>query len=206
MGQKGMEKKAETRHISVIVLGNCQVGKTSMIIRYTEDKFSESFSTTLGVDFKMKKMELDGWNVKMQIWDTSGQERFRTITKNYYEKAMGVVLVYDATDPKSFEEIENWMQQLDNHAKPFTQKVLVGAKYDKDNVKITPEQGKELGEEYGIRFFQTSSKTGENVDETFNFLARAVLENNIDIKMLKNSIAVKADPESTRAKSKSKCC
>ena len=201
-GQKG-----GTRNLSIIVLGDSQVGKTSLILRYTEDTFTGSFSSTLGVDFKLKKMTIGGTPVKLQIWDTSGQERFRTITKSYYGKAMGVVLVYDCTDIKSYQEIKCWMTQIENHARPDIIKVLVAAKCDKEDVKVTPEMGQSLADEYGIKFYMTSAKSGQNVSESFTYVAEEIYGNKIDLgDRQKGSFIVESKEGDAKSEKKKKGC
>ena len=175
------EKEKKVRDVSLILLGNTRVGKTSLILRYTEDSFSSSFSTTLGIDFKIKKAIIDGTKVKVQIWDTGGQERFNTITKRYYGKAMGVILVYDSGDPKSFQEIKGWMMQIENHARKDVIKMLVAAKCDEEPLQISEAKGKEIAEEYEVPFFATSSKTGRNVNEAFNNIITEILKRKLDL-------------------------
>ena len=116
----------------------------------------------------------DGKAVKLQIWDTAGQDRFRTITQTYYKGAMGVILAYDCTDENSFNNIKNWMKQLEAHAIPGVSKVLIGNKCDSVNKKIDATKGKALADEYKMGFFETSAKNNINVKETFYHLAREI--------------------------------
>jgi len=200
--------KQGIRNLSVIVLGDSQVGKTSLILRYTDDKFTGNFVSTLGVDFKLKKLNITGVPIKLQIWDTSGQERFRTITKGYYGKAMGVVLVYDCTDLKSFHEIKNWITQIENHARKDVVKVLIAAKYDKEDIKVTPEMGQSLADDYGIKFFVTSAKTGHNVNEVFSYVAEEIVKQKLDLdetQAEKNAFTIK-EKDVTEKTNKKSCC
>ena len=115
--------------------------------------------------------------MKVQIWDTGGQERFRTITKNYYEKADGVVLAYDCTDERSFAEIQNWMTQLENHARPEVPKMLVSTKGDlSKDIKVDPKQGRAVAEEFGMTFFETSAKVGTNIKVCFEYMIGSILK------------------------------
>ncbi|KAH9734876.1 ras-related protein RABE1c [Citrus sinensis] len=109
------------------------------------------------IDFKIRTIELDGKRIKLQIWDTAGQERFRTITTAYYRGAMGILLVYDVTDESSFNNIRNWMRNIDQHAADNVNKILVGNKADMDESKraVPTAKGQELADEYGIKFFET---------------------------------------------------
>ena len=102
--------------VKLLLIGDSGVGKSCLLLRYSDDKFTTSFITTIGIDFKIKTIHLDQKKVKMQIWDTAGQERFRTITAAYYRGAHGVLLVYDVTDETSFENVRNWMRNIEAHA------------------------------------------------------------------------------------------
>lgn len=130
----------------------------------------------IGIDFKIKSINVDGQVVKLQVWDTAGQERFRTITQTYYKGAMGIILVYDCTEEKSFSNISNWMKQIEQHASKDVAKVLVGNKADKEDKVIDAETGKQLADEYGLKFFETSAKTGLNVNELFQDIAHTIIK------------------------------
>ena len=110
----------------------------------------------------------------MQIWDTAGQERFRTITQTYYKGANGIILAYDANDDTSFNNIKNWIKQIEAHATPGVAKILLGNKCDIPNRKISTEKGKALAAEFGLPFFETSAKSGANIKEAFHFIAKEI--------------------------------
>ncbi|OVA19492.1 Small GTPase superfamily [Macleaya cordata] len=128
------------------------------------------------IDFKIRTIELEGKRVKLQIWDTAGQERFRTITTAYYRGAMGILLVYDVTDESSFNNIKNWIRNIEQHASDNVNKILVGNKADMDESKraIPTSRGQALADEYGIKFFETSAKTNFNVEQVFFSIANDV--------------------------------
>lgn len=128
------------------------------------------------IDFKIKSLPLEDKKLKLQIWDTAGQERFRTITTAYYRGAMGILLVYDVTDERSFANVKNWMRQIEQHASESVNKILIGNKCDVDPAdrRVSLEQGRKLAEEYGIIFFETSAKENVNVDEAFYTVARDI--------------------------------
>ncbi|XP_041600375.1 ras-related protein Rab-13 isoform X3 [Vulpes lagopus] len=138
--------KAYDHLFKLLLIGDSGVGKTCLIIRFAEDSFNNTYISTIGIDFKIRTVDVEGKKIKLQVWDTAGQERFKTITTAYYRGAMGIILVYDITDEKSFENIQNWMKSI-----------------------------KELAREHGIRFFETSAKSSTNVDEAFSSLARDIL-------------------------------
>ena len=107
------EQQAFDVLVKLLLIGDSGVGKSCLLLRYSDDKFNTSHITTIGIDFKIKTVDLDQKKVKMQIWDTAGQERFRTITAAYYRGAHGVLLVYDVTDEGSFENVRNWMRNIE---------------------------------------------------------------------------------------------
>ncbi|KFM27068.1 Ras-related protein RAB1BV [Auxenochlorella protothecoides] len=170
---------AAAPHLAHLDLGECEalelggadvrVGKSCLLLRFAEDSFTSSFITTIGIDFKIKKVLIDGKWVKLQIWDTAGQERFRTITSAYYRGAMGILLVYDVTDESSFSNIRNWMRNIEAHASEHVVKALVGNKSDMDESRraVPYSRGQALADEYKLPFFETSAKSNANVDEVF---------------------------------------
>ena len=131
---------------------------------------------TIGIDFKIKTIPIMKKTVKMQVWDTAGQERFRNITQTYYKGAAGIVLVYDCTDRKSFSDITSWMKQIEVHAAYGVSKIIVANKIDAKDQEVSSEEGRLLAKEYGCPFFETSAKTGENVNEMFTSLATKLVE------------------------------
>ena len=163
--------------IKLLMIGDSGVGKTCLLLRYANDSFSPTFITTIGIDFKIKTVCLDSTVVKLQIWDTAGQERFRTITVSYFRGAQGILLVYDVCDRKSFENISNWISQIEAHADVNVIKVLVGNKCDSDpgKIQVSEAEGQALADEYGIKFFLTSAKNDIRVTQAFESVARDVM-------------------------------
>ncbi|KAJ3249279.1 GTP-binding protein [Chytriomyces hyalinus] len=160
--------------IKLLLIGDSGVGKSCLLLRFSDDSFTPSFITTIGIDFKIRTIELDGKRIKLQIWDTAGQERFRTITTAYYRGAMGIILVYDVTDERSFKNIRNWIHNIEQNASEGVNKILVGNKCDMLEKKvINKDQGQTLADEYGIKFLETSAKSNIGVEETFFTLARS---------------------------------
>jgi len=167
--------------IKLLLIGDSGVGKSCLLLRFSEDSFAPSFITTIGIDYKIRTIEIDGKKIKLQIWDTAGQERFRTITTAYYRSAMGVLLVYDVTDDKSFANIKNWIRNIEQHASENINKVLVGNKCDLvDKRIIDTARGKALADEFKIPFYETSAKNSTNVEDAFISLARDVKKRLID--------------------------
>merc|ERR1711935_852765 len=148
-----MGSKAYDYLFKLLLIGDSGVGKTCVLFRFSDDAFNSTFISTIGIDFKIRTIELDEKKIKLQIWDTAGQERFRTITTAYYRGAMGILLVYDITNEKSFDNIKNWIRNIEQHASDSVQKILIGNKCDmSDDRIITKDRGQELADEYGIKF------------------------------------------------------
>ena len=164
----------------LLIIGESGVGKTCLLLRFTDDSFTANHLTTIGIDFKIKIINLENKLIKLQIWDTAGQERFRTITKTYYKGAHGIILTYDVTDQNSFKNIRNWIKQIEANAQTSVKKVLVGNKCDKPDRVVTEEEGKKLADDYNMSFFETSAKTNQNVTEVFTYLTKEILSSNAD--------------------------
>ena len=160
--------------IKLLIIGNSGVGKTCILLQFSEGNFTTSHLTTIGIDFKIKTVDVDGKQIKLQIWDTAGQERFRTITQTYYKNAMGIILAYDVTDENSYNDICKWMQQIDTHASENVAKILIGNKSDRPDRKISMEQGQKLADEYNIKFMETSAKNNSNINEAFYYIAKQI--------------------------------
>uniref|UniRef100_A0A8C8HWI3 small monomeric GTPase n=1 Tax=Oncorhynchus tshawytscha TaxID=74940 RepID=A0A8C8HWI3_ONCTS len=159
----------------LLLIGDSGVGKTCVLFRFSEDAFNSTFISTIGIDFKIRTVELDGKKIKLQIWDTAGQERFRTITTAYYRGAMGIMLVYDITNEKSFDNIKNWIRNIEEHASADVEKMVLGNKCDvNDKRQVSKDRGEQLSLEYGIKFMETSAKANINVENAFMTLARDI--------------------------------
>ncbi|KAI9848228.1 MAG: Nuclear control of ATPase protein 2 [Thelocarpon superellum] len=169
------------RQIKLLIIGDSGVGKSCCLLRFSEDSFTPSFITTIGIDFKIRTIELDGKRVKLQIWDTAGQERFRTITTAYYRGAMGILLVYDVTDERSFNNIRTWFSNVEQHATEGVNKILIGNKCDWDEKRlVSTERGQQLANELGIPFMEVSAKSNINVEKAFCSLAADIKKRIID--------------------------
>lgn len=159
----------------LLLIGDSGVGKTSILFRFSEEEFNSTFIATIGIDFKIRTIDLHGKKIKLQIWDTAGQERFRTITTAYYRGAMGIMLVYDVTSQRSFDNIRIWMDNIAQHANQDVEMMLIGNKCDmEDRRVITTSQGESFAKMHGIRFMETSAKAGSNVYEAFRQLAEDI--------------------------------
>ncbi|KAJ7993227.1 hypothetical protein DPEC_G00270260 [Dallia pectoralis] len=171
----------------LLIIGNSSVGKTSFLFRYADDSFSNSFVSTVGIDFKVKTVYRNDKRVKLQIWDTAGQERYRTITTAYYRGAMGFILMYDITNEESFNAVQDWATQIKTYSWDNAQVIMVGNKCDMDEERVVPpEKGRHLAEQLGFEYYEASAKENINV--------RQVFERLVDMICVKMSERVDVEP------------
>jgi len=153
----------------LLLIGDSGVGKSCMLLRFADDTYTESYISTIGVDFKIRSVQHEGKTIKLQIWDTAGQERFRTITSSYYRGAHGIIIVYDVTDKESFNNVKNWVGEIDKYAADGVNKLLVGNKCDLASKKVvSTDEAKELADSLNMRLLETSAKNAHNVEEAFH--------------------------------------
>jgi len=160
----------------ILLVGDSGVGKSALLLRYTDNTFTDNFVSTIGVDFKIKTISLDGQTVKLQIWDTAGQERFKTITSSYYRGSHGILVVYDITDVVSFNNIRVWLEEIKKYTSGESVIILlVGNKNDQEsNRAVETSQGQEMADKLGCLFMETSAKDRVNVDNIFLELIRSL--------------------------------
>ena len=161
----------------ILTIGESCVGKTCILRRFVENKFLKNHLATIGIDFKTKTVNIKNKEIKLKIWDTAGEERFRNITQQYYKGADGIVLVYDVTDEASYDKIKDWMDQIiSNTTRDNIGLVLLGNKCDFEERAITEEQGKKLAEELKISYFEISALTGQGIREAFETLTQDIMK------------------------------
>ncbi|KAK6295734.1 hypothetical protein J4Q44_G00334470 [Coregonus suidteri] len=159
----------------LLLIGDSGVGKSCLLLRFADDTYTESYISTIGVDFKIRTIEMDGKTVKLQIWDTAGQERFRTITSSYYRGAHGIIIVYDVTDQESFNNVKQWLEEIDRYACENVSKLLVGNKCDLVSKKVVDyATGQEFALSLKIPFLETSAKNADNVEKSFLTMASEI--------------------------------
>ena len=172
---KNSKKKFEAR---IITLGDSAVGKTSLILRYSDNYFSSLYLSTAGIDSKIKIIKLEnGVDIRVVLTDTAGQERYRNIASNYIKKADGILLVYNITDKDTFEGVKVWIKSIKEESGDSRPIILLGNKSDlNDKRMIKKEVGEDFAENEGIKFYETSCKTGENVEKAINDLVKQIYE------------------------------
>ena len=179
----------------IVLIGDTSVGKTNILSKYLSNEFDPDSKATVGVEFGTRDFKIENNTVKVQIWDTAGQERYRSITNAYYKGAKGSLLVYDITNPKTFENVDKWLSDLKTNAEEKISVVLVGNKTDLEGErKITLEQGKEKAELFKLAFIETSALNGNNIEKAFNELISDVYKNHHELfeKQAKVEITEKA--------------
>ena len=163
----------------VLLLGNSDVGKSSLLLRFVDSVWNVAFVPTIGVDFKVKTLEINNKKVKMQIWDTAGEERFRTVVSTYFRGAHGILLLYDVTNRDSFKNLENWLIEIEKNSSEKVLKILLGNKCDlNDDREIQPDEGRAFADRNGMEFMETSAKMNTNVNEAFETLGKLMIEFN----------------------------
>ncbi|XBW38243.1 hypothetical protein QEN19_003832 [Hanseniaspora menglaensis] len=164
----------------LLLIGDSGVGKSCLLLRFADNTYNSDYISTIGVDFKIKTIKLDNDKiVKLQIWDTAGQERFRTITSSYYRGAQGIIIVYDVTDLESFNNLNNWLQEIDKFGTNGVTKLIVGNKNDlTDKKQVTLEMAQEFAKEKGgLTVLETSALSSENVEHAFLTMANEIKDN-----------------------------
>ncbi|KAL5277877.1 RAB21 family protein [Megaselia abdita] len=165
-------------NFKVVLLGEGCVGKTSIILRYVEDKFNSKHISTLQASFLTKKINFDGKRVQLNVWDTAGQERFHALGPIYYRSSNGAVLVYDITDQDSFEKVKNWVKELKKMLGNEVVLVIVGNKTDLEKDRnVQTQEAEEYATSVGARYFETSAKLNEGIEDVFLDLSAAMINN-----------------------------
>ena len=154
--------------VKAVIIGDSGVGKTNILLRYCDNCFKPAYSSTIGVDFKIKTLQVEELKIKLQIWDTAGQEKFKNLSTTFYKGALIIILTYAIDQASSFNNVENWIKQIHEHSSPEVSIFLVANKSDLlEARKVQLESGAKLASSYGMEFFEVSAKDGTNVTELF---------------------------------------
>ena len=202
--------------LKFIIIGDAAVGKSNLLVRYTSGQFKEEYQLTIGVEFGSNNVIISDNTYRIQIWDTAGQENFRSITRSYYKNTACAIIVYEISNKKSFENISSWIEECKNSAPKSILMVLVGNKCDlEDTREVTEEEGREFAEKNGMLFFETSAKTGKNVEELFKqsvkVIDQKIKENYYDLEndscgIKKGNEEINVVLETNLEKDKKACC
>ena len=161
--------------LKYIIIGDAAVGKSNLLLRFAQNDFKAEYQLTIGVEFGAKNIDINNKKLRLQIWDTAGQENYRSITRAYYKNSACALLVYDISNRESFEHISNWIEDCLAQSPKSVFMVLVGNKSDlSQERKVTYQEGEEMAKNNKIMFFETSAKTGENVDKIFEDSAKEI--------------------------------
>ncbi|KAJ6229936.1 ras-related protein rab-2a [Anaeramoeba flamelloides] len=160
-----------------VLIGDSAVGKSCLLLQFTDQRFQATHDLTIGVEFGSRVIEVDGVSIKLKIWDTAGQETFRSITRSYYRGAASAILVYDVTRRDTFNQLENWIEDARQNASENTQIIIVGNKIDLENKReVSEEEGRKFAEENGLWFLEASAKTGHDVNQIFQNMTRIIYQ------------------------------
>jgi small GTP-binding protein len=206
-----MSEKAEPKIIvKLLLLGDSSVGKTSIIIKYISNKFMDTNIATLGVDYMDKTVDYNNLKVFLQIWDTSGEEKFRSITRNFYRNADGLLVVFDLTCKESFNHVKNWINEAKEH-KNDIKTILVGNKLDlEDEREVDKETALKFAEKNNLKYLETSAKNGKNINNSFKEMIALILndktEQEIKKEFTKSDSSISINSGKDGKKIKKSCC
>ncbi|KAK8818237.1 hypothetical protein WA556_006058, partial [Blastocystis sp. ATCC 50177/Nand II] len=187
----------------IVLIGDSGVGKSSLLLRFADGAFTDSFISTIGVDFRFRTVETLDKTAKLQIWDTAGQERFRTITSAYYHGADAVFIVYDVTDKDSFKNVEEWLQEVRKYTDNQVELCIVGNKSDRvDEKEVSTVAGQDCATSIGASFYETSAKDASNVEEVFMSMAETLVKREQTKKEVKEREETPANPIAVQFQSK----
>ena len=186
-----------------IIIGSSGVGKTAVLKRLVEDTFTEESQSTIGVEFDSTILTIDEKKVKLQIWDTAGQERFRSISKAYYRNAVGVILVFDITERKSFDDLPSWLNDVHALCDPNAVIQLIGNKCDLGSQRVvTITEAEQFAEHHHMKYIETSAKAGQNIREAFIHVATTIMSKGLRT----SNPPVDKSPINNGQKNEQKCC
>ena len=173
--------------IKTVIVGDSGIGKSSIMVRFAEDTFNYHYISTIGVDFKICTIQYKNKSIKFQIWDTAGQDRFRTITSTYYRGSHGTIVCYDITDRNTFDSIAKWLEEVKKYSINEPILILCGTKADLESKReVSSSEGLEFAKLHNMKFFETSAKDNTNIKEIFEFIAENKLQDNSFINKINN--------------------
>ena len=171
----------------LLIIGDSTVGKTSILSRFANGTFNSNYLATVGLDNFTKDEIIDNKTIRIKMWDTAGQERYKSLTKSFFRNAQGVMVVYDVTNSETYDNLKFWMQSIKNNMSPDMGEIpiiIMGNKIDCEDREVNAKEAESFWKEQGYPYFETSAKTGENIDDTIKYLVKRV----IDVKEGKSNI------------------
>ena len=197
-------------NVKLLLLGDSTVGKTSILIKYINDKFDDSAISTVGVDYMDKIITYKNLKIKLQIWDTSGEEKFRSITRNFYRNADGIFIVFDLTKKPTFDHVKNWISEALDHNDTI-KLVLIGNKLDlKNEIEVSNELASNYAKRNNLKYFETSAKEGTNINVAFNTIIDLLFANKTEKDIInefsRNNSSLSVNTDSEDKKKKKSCC
>ena len=198
-------------YLKFLILGDSGVGKSCLLLNFIMDSFEEDSQTTIGIDFKTKTIQNNGKIVKIQVWDTAGQERFKTISKSFYKIANGVILVFDLTSENTFNNIKQWILELNKNTDENIIKILVGNKLDLEKQRKIPYSSAiEFAEKNNMKYIETSNKNHINIDKVFLILVDLIISRIDDYLSTQDNISnikqIELFSSMDQTEQKSRCC
>ena len=197
----------------LLIIGDSTVGKTSIITRFANGTFNSNYLATVGLDNFTKDEIIDNKTIRIKIWDTAGQERYKSLTKGFFRNAEGVMLVYDVTNSETYENLKYWMQSIKNNLGNSIDDIpiiIIGNKIDCQEREVSVEEAENFWKEQGFAYFETSAKTGENIEKTIKFLVKRVINvkegNKDENKDFTKSIKIDKDDNNEEKKNEDKKC
>ena len=179
--------------IKIVILGEASVGKTNLLLRYSQDSFDESMKPTIGMDFLSKDIELDKTHLKVQFWDTAGQEKYRSLASSYYKVANGAILVYDVSRKETFRRLGAWLEEIKSNTPKELKVMLIGNKSDLIvEREVSTEEGKSFAQERNLFFWETSAKknSDKNVNTSFEALIKECMKDLMQIERQKQEMDI----------------
>jgi small GTP-binding protein len=201
-------------NLKLILIGDSEVGKSTILLNYTDNIFCEEMIATICLENKVKTINIRGLKAKLQIWDTAGQEKFSSLTKGFFRNTDGILLVFDLTNNKSFNNIKKWINEVENNSDNKTKKILVGNKVDKkDNIQVSKIDIDNLCKKKKIKYIEVSGKNNTNVNEAFDTLVNLIIDKKTNEELIADygitdqtlSLSSSAINNTTGEKKK-KCC